>query len=105
PNGAGLALTQFQVSPPSAAVTAPRGRESSIQTVLVRVPPLPPPVVVGGGVVPPEPEPAPLPAASQVTRPLKALKAMPRMLLPSSPTWLAGTSRRTHWPAAGSAPM
>src|SRR3954465_14340583 len=47
----------------------------------------------------------PLPAASQLARPLKRVKAIPRSVLPSSPTWLAGTSRRTHRPLAGSDPI
>ena len=47
----------------------------------------------------------PFPAASQVARPLKALNAMPVTVLPSSPTNLAGTSRRTQPPAAGKGPM
>src|SRR3954470_19811109 len=46
-----------------------------------------------------------LPDESHVTFPLNALNAIPRRLLPSSPTWAAGTSKRTHLPAAGNAPI
>src|ERR1041385_3459356 len=46
-----------------------------------------------------------LPAMSQVARPSKIENAMPLSVLPSNATLLAGTSRRTHWPAAGSGPM
>ena len=45
------------------------------------------------------------PAVSQVARPSNKLNAMPVIAALSSPTTLAGTSRRTHWPVGGSGPM
>jgi len=45
------------------------------------------------------------PALSQVARPPKREKPIPFKICPSNPTALAGTCRRTHWPAAGKAPM
>src|SRR5690349_7511994 len=46
-----------------------------------------------------------LPASSHVARPSKRVKAMPLRVLPSRPTWLASTSRRTHLFACGRGPM
>ena len=46
-----------------------------------------------------------LPVLSQVARPSYWAKPMPTIVLPSRATALAGTSRRTHWPAAGIGPM
>src|SRR5438105_1373838 len=99
--GAGLLLTQFQESPPSAFATAPAGNESSTHTIVFESGLFV--VVETGGVVSAITD--ALPASSQVARPSNWLKDMPLTVLPSKSTWLAGTSRRTHWPAAGSGPM
>src|SRR5579884_3393587 len=122
-NGVGLLLTQFHESPPSAPVCAPAGTASSTQStkfvmpevVLVDVRPGSPLVEVPGPVfvvVLPGPElvvvvttSVPLPAASQVARPLKAVKDIPRTVAPSKPTALAGTYRDTQWPFGGNVPI
>src|SRR5262245_4185969 len=103
-NGAGLALVQFQVSPPSEPPTPPPGKRSSTHTTLFVEP---------GLFVPPEPGVFVLlllvtvftPVASHVARPPKRLNAMPLTVLPSRPTDFAGTSNRTQRPSSGSAPM
>src|SRR5258706_14478613 len=101
-NGAGLLLTQVHESPPCEPGTAPSGKESPTQTVvLVRV--LVP--AGGGGVLVTDSDTDALPALSQVARPSNWLNDMPVMVRPSRPTWLAGTSSPAHWPATGSGPM
>src|SRR5439155_18084487 len=103
-NGAGFAVTQFQPSPPSPLPTAPAGMRSSTHRKLLTGPFVPLP---GVEFVPP---PAFVlnvltPARSQAARPPYMVNAMPRMVLPSRPTAIAGTSRRTHLPNTGTAPI
>src|SRR5262245_26649355 len=50
-------------------------------------------------------DPEAFPARSQVARPSVSENAIPLSVRPSSPTSAAGTSKRTHCPSAGSAPM
>src|SRR5205823_1837450 len=45
------------------------------------------------------------PATSHVARPSWSRNAIPYAALPSRATWLAGTSKVTHCPNGGSAPM
>src|SRR5687768_10622157 len=97
--GVGLLVTQFH----ALFDVAPAGSASSSHSVLtvavpVRVEEV---VAVVAGVV----AGMPLPTVSSVTRPLESVRPMPPTVAPSRPTRLAGISKRTHWPAAGNAPM